>query len=115
MVSNLKEVKARLYAKDEHAVEKPVSQGIKGKVSQSQSQEREDSIIYKSLLRKQGIQVIPINELFEDTPSGRLFEGIIEVMDDFYSSNLAQDVVRGMRENAMRGYFRAASRPMVIQ
>jgi hypothetical protein len=43
LVSNLKEVKAGLYGKDGHAVEKPVSQGIKGKVYQSQSQEREDS------------------------------------------------------------------------
>ncbi|MBA7562160.1 hypothetical protein ES708_03809 [subsurface metagenome] len=55
---------------------------------------REDSIIYKSLLRKQGIQVISINEPVEDTPSGRLLEGIIEVIDEFYSANLAQDVIK---------------------
>ena len=72
---------------------------------------REDSIIYKSLLRKQGIQVISINEPVEDSPVGRLLEGIIEVIDEFYSSNLAQDVSRGMRENAMRGYFSGGSTP----
>jgi site-specific DNA recombinase len=55
---------------------------------------REDSIIYKSLLRKHGIQVISINEPLEDTPSGRLLEGIIEVIDEFYSANLSQDVIR---------------------
>ncbi len=66
---------------------------------------REDSIIYKSLLRKQGIQVISINEPVEDTPSGRLLEGIIEVIDEFYSANLSQDVVRGMRESASRGFY----------
>jgi len=66
---------------------------------------REDSIIYKSLLRKQGIQVVSINEPIEDSPSGRLLEGIIEVIDEFYSANLAQDVTRGMREAAARGYF----------
>lgn len=66
---------------------------------------REDSIIYKSLLRKHGVQVISINEPVEDTPSGRLLEGIIEVIDEFYSANLSQDVVRGMRENASRGFF----------
>ena len=32
-------------------------------------------------------------------------EGIIEVIDEFYSENLAQDVVRGMRESASKGYF----------
>ena len=72
---------------------------------------REDSIIYKSLLRKQGIQVISINEPVEDTPSGRLLEGVIEVIDEFYSSNLAQDVTRGMRENATRGYFSGGKPP----
>ena len=66
---------------------------------------REDSIIHKSLLRKRGIQVISINEPIEDTPSGKLLEGIIEVIDEFYSENLAQDVVRGMRESASKGYF----------
>ena len=66
---------------------------------------REDSIIYKSLLRKQGIQVISINEPLEDTPSGRLLEGIIEVLDEFYSANLGQDVTRGMRECASRGFY----------
>jgi DNA invertase Pin-like site-specific DNA recombinase len=40
---------------------------------------REDSIIYKSLLRKRGIQLISLNEPIEDTPSGKLLEGIIEV------------------------------------
>jgi len=72
---------------------------------------REDSIIYKSLLRKQGIQVISINEPVEDTPSGRLLEGIIEVIDEFYSANLSQDVLRGMRENAGRGFCNGGRAP----
>jgi len=72
---------------------------------------REDSIIYKSLLRKQGIQLISINEPIEDSPMGRLLEGIIEVIDEFYSANLAEDVVRGMRENATRGYFNGSRPP----
>jgi len=66
---------------------------------------REDSIIYKSLLRKKGIQIISINEPIEDTPSGKLLEGIIEVIDEFYCDNLSQDVIRGMREAASKGYF----------
>jgi len=72
---------------------------------------REGSIIYKSLLRKQGIQVISINELVEDTPAGRLLEGIIEVIDEFYSANLSQDVLRGMKENAGRGFRNGGRAP----
>ncbi len=66
---------------------------------------REDSIIYKSLLRKRGISVISINEQIDDSASGRLLEGMIEVIDEFYSANLAQDTMRGMKENIGRGFF----------
>ena len=69
------------------------------------SRNREDSIIYKSLLRRQGVQIISINEQVEEGPTGRMLEGIIEVVDEFYSANLAQEVVRGMREAASRGFW----------
>jgi len=59
------------------------------------------SIIYKSLLRKHGVQVISINEPVEDTPSGKLLEGIIEVIDEFYSANLSQDVLSALRLRAI--------------
>jgi DNA invertase Pin-like site-specific DNA recombinase len=46
----------------------------------------------------------------DDTPAGKLLEGIIEVIDEFYSLNLAEDAIRGLRENANRG-FRNGSIP----
>ena len=73
---------------------------------------REDSIIYKSLLRKYNISVLSMNEQVDDTPAGRLLEGMIEVIDEFYSINLAQDTLRGMKENAQRGYFNGGIIPM---
>ena len=42
-------------------------------------------------------------------------EGIIEVLDEFYSANLAQDVVRGMREAASRGFWVSAGTPYGYQ
>jgi site-specific DNA recombinase len=72
---------------------------------------REDSIIYKSLLRKRGISVISINEKIDDSASGRLLEGMIEVIDEFYSANLAQDTMRGMKENISRGFFNGGNVP----
>jgi site-specific DNA recombinase len=66
---------------------------------------REDSIVYKTLLRKNGVQVVSITEPFEDTPTGRLLEAIIESLDEFYSANLGQEIIRGMRESASRGFF----------
>jgi len=65
---------------------------------------REDSIVYKSLLRKRGIYVLSINENIDQTPAGMLLEGMIEVIDEFYSTNLSQDTKRGLKENALRGF-----------
>ena len=73
---------------------------------------REDSIIYKSLLRKHGISVLSINEKVDESPAGKLLEGMIEVIDEFYSTNLAQDTLRGLKENASRGYFCGGTIPI---
>jgi DNA invertase Pin-like site-specific DNA recombinase len=67
------------------------------------SRSRADSVTYKTLLRNKGIDVISINEPMDDSPTGRLLEGVIESIDEFYSENLGQDIKRGMRENASRG------------
>lgn len=65
---------------------------------------REDSIVYKSMLRKQlGIDVVSISENLGDDKMSVLFEAMIEAMDEYYSINLAEEVKRGMTEKAMRG------------
>lgn len=71
----------------------------------------EDSIVFKALLRKHGVQVTSITEPFEDTPTGKLLEAIIESLDEFYSANLGQEVLRGMRESASRGFYVASRTP----
>jgi site-specific DNA recombinase len=72
---------------------------------------RADSITYKTLLRNKGIEVISINEPVDDSPTGRLLEGVIESIDEFYSANLGQDIRRGLRENASRGFFNGSRPP----
>ena len=53
----------------------------------------------------QGGRVVSITEHADDTPTGKLMEAIIESVDEFYSENLAQEVTRGMREAASRGFW----------
>jgi site-specific DNA recombinase len=72
---------------------------------------REDSIVFKTMLRKNGIRVISINEPAEDTPTGKLLEAMIESLDEFYSANLGEEVTRGMRESAGRGFYMSAQSP----
>lgn len=64
---------------------------------------REDSIVYKSLLRKLGIDVISISENVGDDKMSVLIEAMIEAMDEYYSINLAEEVKRGMTEKFNRG------------
>ncbi len=72
---------------------------------------REHSIIYKAMLKRKGIQVISITEKFDNSAYGRLMEAIIECMDEFYSDNLGEEVTRGMRESASRGFYLSARPP----
>jgi len=72
---------------------------------------REDSIVVKAMLRKLGVQIISITEPHDDTPTGKLMEAIIESLDEFYSENLGEEVTRGMRESASRGFYLSARPP----
>ena len=60
------------------------------------TRKREHAVAFKSMLRRKGIRVVSITEQAEDTSTGRLLEGIIESVDEFYSENLAQEVLRGV-------------------
>lgn len=65
---------------------------------------REDSILYKSMLRKQcGIEVVSISEQLTEDKTAILIEALIEAMDEYYSLNLAEEVRRGMNEKFSRG------------
>ncbi len=69
------------------------------------TRKREHAVAFKSMLRRRGIKVVSITEHADDTPTGKLMEAIIESLDEFYSENLAQEVTRGMREAASRGFW----------
>lgn len=69
---------------------------------------QEESIVYKSLLRKQcKVDVISVSEPVIDGPFGSLIERIIEWMDEYYSIRLSGEVFRGMSEKALRGGYQA--------
>ena len=79
------------------------------------TRKREHAVAFKSMLRKKGIRVVSITEHADDTPTGKLMEAIIESVDEFYSENLAQEVVRGMREAASRGFWMTTNAPYGYQ
>ena len=75
------------------------------------TRKREHAVAFKSMLRRKGVRVVSITEHADDTPTGKLMEAIIESVDEFYSENLAQEVTRGMRESASRGFWVSSYAP----
>lgn len=69
---------------------------------------REDSIVYKTMLRKDcGIKVISITEHIEDDKFAIILESMLEAMAEYYSINLSDEVLKGMTEKARRGEYQA--------
>lgn len=70
---------------------------------------REDSVVYKSLLKKEaGIKVISVTESIEDDKFSVILEAMLEAMAEYYSLNLADEVKKGMTEKAERGEFQSS-------
>lgn len=70
---------------------------------------QEESIVYKNMLKRDGVEVISVSEPIIDGPFGSLIERIIEWMDEYYSVRLSGEVTRGMTEKALRGKLQYAS------
>ena len=69
---------------------------------------REDSVVYKSLLKKEcGIKVVSITESIEDDKFSVILEAMLEAMAEYYSLNLSDEVKKGMTEKATRGQYQA--------
>jgi len=69
---------------------------------------REDSVVYKSLLRKEcNVRVTSITEQLEDDKFSVILEAMLEAMAEYYSLNLSDEVKKGMTEKALRGEYQS--------
>lgn len=76
------------------------------------SRNRDDHVIYKALLKKLGVTVHSVTEQADtETPHGFLLEGIMEVISEFYNMNLKNETMKGMKENAKRGFHNGGTPP----
>ena len=63
---------------------------------------RNDSIAYRMKLQRNHITLLSVLEPFdEDRPETILLQSVIEGMNEFYSRNLAREVRKGLKENAL--------------
>ena len=63
----------------------------------------EDHAAVRAALRKAGVQLHSVTETLEDSASGKLVEGILASIAEFYSANLGQEIRKGMDQKAAQG------------
>ena len=75
------------------------------------SRNRYDSAIYKHKLKQYGVKVLSAMENIGDNPEGIILEAVLEASAEYYSRDLSQKVLRGMRESAMKGTSTGGATP----
>lgn len=63
----------------------------------------EDHAAVRAVLRKAGVQLHSVTESLEDSASGKLVEGILASIAEFYSANLSQEIRKGLDQKAAEG------------
>ena len=73
---------------------------------------REDIAVNKIRLRKAGVVLHYAKESVPEGPEGILLESLLEGLAEYYSADLRQKVVRGIRESAKKGKISAGQIPI---
>ena len=66
---------------------------------------RRESAIYKGQLSDSGVNVVYAMEPIPAGSAGVLTEGMLEAIAEWYSRNLSENVIRGMRDNAAKALY----------
>lgn len=74
---------------------------------------RQDSIGYRMELKRHGVSLVSVLEYLDDeSPESLILESVLEAMAEYYSRNLAREVNKGMRENALKGLHTGGLPPL---
>ena len=76
------------------------------------SRNRYDSAIYKNELKKNGVTVYSVLENLDSSPESVILEALLEGMSEYYSKNLAREVMKGLKENALNCKHTGGSPPL---
>ena len=64
---------------------------------------RFDDVTINALIIENGAQLVSVSENIDETPSGNLMHGIMSSIAEFYSKNLANEVIKGMQQKIRSG------------
>lgn len=66
------------------------------------SRDKYDSARYKRKLKANGIKLLSVTENLNGSPESVILESLLEGMAEYYSKNLAREVMKGMKETAFQ-------------
>lgn len=69
------------------------------------SRNKYETTIHKHTLSNNGVKVVSAMENIPDTPEGIILESLLEGMNQYYSAELSQKVLRGLNESYIKGLF----------
>lgn len=64
---------------------------------------RADDVAINMSIQRSGATLVSVTENIDQTPSGRLLHGIMSDIAEFYSANLAHEVMKGLHQKARGG------------
>ncbi|MGX4583027.1 recombinase family protein [Paenibacillus chitinolyticus] len=64
------------------------------------SRDKYDNVKYKRKLKANGIKLLSVTENLDGSPESVIMESLLEGMAEYYSKNLAREVMKGMKETA---------------
>ncbi len=73
---------------------------------------RYDSAHYKSILKRNGVKVVSATEIISQGAEGILLESLLEGYAEYYSAELSEKVIRGMKENALKCKYNDGTLPL---
>lgn len=76
------------------------------------SRDKYDSAMYKQKLKLKGIRVVSVLENLDNSPESLILESVIEGMAQYYSANLAREVAKGQKENALKARHNGGIAPL---
>lgn len=75
------------------------------------SRDRYDKAYCRATLKKYGVSIVSVTEAIPDGPEGILLESLLDGLAEYYSVNLAENTLRGMKENALKCKHNGAAVP----
>ncbi len=74
---------------------------------------RQDSMVAKMHLKRYDVTVIAVAQPYDgESPEGMMMEAMLEAFAEYYSRNLASEVEKGKRENALKGLHVGGTPPL---